>query len=127
MESPKYTGSIQQGTKTIKYASYKHPSNHKPKKIKWPPTIDIQSNSVLKNKSFKSAIILLGSSKHWLFLPPNAPHQTMRNSHPDNTIMMMTKFSLPTCNELNHSLWHCPIYTKQVEHHRPQLKNNRKM
>ena len=31
-ESPKYTGSIQQGTKIIKYINYKHPSNHRPKK-----------------------------------------------------------------------------------------------
>ena len=32
MESPKYAGSIQQGAKSIKYTSYKLPSNHIPKK-----------------------------------------------------------------------------------------------
>ena len=31
-ESSKYIGSIQQGTKTIKYINYKHPSNNRPKK-----------------------------------------------------------------------------------------------
>ena len=31
-KSPKYTGSILQETKTIKYANCKHPSNHKPEK-----------------------------------------------------------------------------------------------
>ena len=31
-EPPKYIGSIQQGTKTIKYTNYKHQSNHEPKK-----------------------------------------------------------------------------------------------
>ena len=41
MESPNYIGSIQQGTKTIKYTSYKHPSNHT-KKIEWLPMIEIQ-------------------------------------------------------------------------------------
>ena len=44
MESPNYIGSIQQGTKTIKYTSYKHPSNHT-EKIEWLPTIEIQSYS----------------------------------------------------------------------------------
>ena len=36
--------------------------------------IDIQSNSVLKNKSFKSAIVLSESSKHWLFLSRQMLH-----------------------------------------------------
>ena len=31
-ESPKYIGSIQQGTKIIKNINDKHPSNHRPKK-----------------------------------------------------------------------------------------------
>ena len=76
--------------------------------------IDIQSDSVLKKRSFKSANV----KTPVVSLLPNAPHQTMRDSHPDNTIMMVTKISLQTCQEINHNLWHCPVYTKQGEHHR---------
>ena len=36
--------------------------------------IDIQSNRVLKKKSFKSAIVLLESSKHRLFLSHQMHH-----------------------------------------------------
>ena len=39
----------------------------------------------------------------------------------------MTKISLPTGKELNHSLWHRPVDTKLGEHHTPQLINNRTM
>jgi len=70
--------------------------------------------AILPFRIFKTPIVSL---------LPNAPHQ---NSYPDNTIAMMTKVSLPTY-EVNYSLWHCPVDTKQGEHHRPQLKNNRTM
>ena len=74
MESPNYIGSIQQGTKTIKYTSYKHPSNHT-EKIEWLPTIEIQSYSFFFFFfSFKPAIVLLESSKHQLFLSSQMHH-----------------------------------------------------
>ena len=38
---------------------------------------NIQSDSVLKKKSFKLATTHLESSKHQVSLPPNAPHQTI--------------------------------------------------
>ena len=54
--------------------------------------IDIQSDSVLKKKSFKSAVEPFQNVP--VSLPPNAPHQTMRDNHLDNIITMMTKFFL---------------------------------
>ena len=54
--------------------------------------IDIQSDSVLKKKSFKSAVVPFQNLP--ISLPPNAPHQTMRDNHLDNIITMMTKFFL---------------------------------
>ena len=47
--------------------------------------IDIQSDSVLKKKSFKTATVHLGSSKHRLFLSCQCTTSNNEDSHPDNT------------------------------------------
>ena len=50
-------------------------------KIEWLPMIDMQSNNVLKKKSFKLSIVLSKIFKTPVVsLPSNAPHQKMRDS-----------------------------------------------
>lgn len=44
-------------------------------------------------------------------LPPNTPHQTMRDSLPNNTIIITRKLSLPT-NQVNHSPKHHQMDSK---------------
>ena len=56
-------------------------------------------------------------------LLPNAPHQTVRDSHPNSTIPMSPKLSLLASQQLLHHLRHNPMNAKQSKHHRPQIKS----
>ena len=82
------------GTSTIKHTNYKHPSKHEPKILNdclQLTTIDFEEEKFyVCNCPFK---ILKAPV---ISLPPNAPNQTMRDNHPNSTIMMSPKLSLPT-------------------------------
>ena len=56
-------------------------------------------------------------------LPPNAPHQTTRDNHPNSTILMPPRLSFPTIQQLHHHLWHNPVSAKQDKDHRPQIRS----
>ena len=58
---------------------------------------DSQYNKVLGNNNLRSGIELSVSSKLLLFLSLQTPHQTMGDNHPNMTISMTTKTTLPTC------------------------------
>ena len=60
-------------------------------------------------------------------LPPNAPHQTMRDNHSNSTIPMPPKISMPTSQQLHHHLRHNLVHAEQGKHHRPQIKSKRAM
>ena len=60
-------------------------------------------------------------------LLPNAPHQTMGHNHPNSSIPMLPKLSLPTNQQLHHYFQYNLVNAKQSKHHRPQIKSKRKM
>ena len=57
----------------------------------------------------------------------NAPHQTMGHNHPNSSIPMPPKLSLPTSQQLHHRFRHNPVNAKQSRHHKPQIKSKRAM
>ena len=101
------------------------PLNRQLKKKERTPNTATQSMRVLKRKSLRSRIVFF-----WILevpvisLPPKAHHQTMRDHHPNSTILMPSKLPLPTSQKLNHCLWHGPMNAKQSEYHRPQVWRN---
>ena len=125
--SPEYRSKHQE-QKQIKCIKYKSPWNYGPKKKNESLTPQPNPKESLRKKNLRSETNLSKSSKMPVIpLLPNAPHQTMGHSHPNSSIPMPPKLSLPTSQKLHHCFQHNPVSAKQSKHHRPQIKSNRVM
>ena len=125
--SPEYRSKHQE-QKQIKCIKYKSPWNYGPKKKNESLTLQPNPKESLRKKNLRSETNLSKSSKMPVIpLLPNAPHQTMGHSHPNSSIPMPPKLSLPTSQQLHHCFRHNPVSAKQSKHHRPQIKSNRAM
>ena len=88
------------------------------------PNTTTQSRRFLRKKSLKSKIDLSKSSKCRLFLSRQMHHiKQWGHSHPNSSIPMPPKLSLPASQQLHHCFRHNPMNAKQSKHHRPQIKS----
>ena len=92
------------------------------------PNTTTQSRRFLTKNSLKSKIDLSKSSKCRLFLSRQMHHiKQWGHSHPNSSIPMPPKLSLPASQQLHHCFRHNPMNAKQSKHHRPQIKSKRTM